>query len=160
MKILVVDDATINRMLIEQVLDSEGHTVVSAANGQEALDQLAHQTDLHVVICDLIMPDMDGVEVYQRYLQRCSNQGNDAHIPFILLTAAQEIGRPKDAKDIGFIDILTKPPDYERLKSILTDLEAKQAWKGSVDRFAPYLKTIRDLTTSIIEGHDVDGARL
>lgn len=160
MKILVVDDVTINRVLVEQALESEGYTVVSAGSGQEALDQLAQDTGIDVVICDLLMPDIDGVEVYREYLRRGIQGDQGVDIPFILLTAAQDIGRLKDAKNIGFTDILTKPPDYERLKSILEDLAANRTRKKPVDRFDTYLKTIEDLTTSIIEAKDVEGARI
>ncbi len=160
MKVLVVDDVTINRVLVEQVLESEGYTVVSAGGGQEALDQLAEDTGIDVVLCDLLMPDMDGVDVYKEYLRRGIHGDQSIDIPFILLTAAQNIGRLQDAKDIGFTDILTKPPDYERLKTILADFAANRTRKKLADTFDTQLKSIEELTTSVIEAKDVESARI
>ena len=61
-RILVVDDEELNRDLLQQILDREGYQVAIAANGQEALALLRQET-FHVVLTDLKMPGMTGVEV-------------------------------------------------------------------------------------------------
>src|SRR5258706_13389180 len=60
-RILVVDDEELNRDLLQQILEREGNQVAIAANGQEALALLRQET-FHVVLTDLKMPGMTGVE--------------------------------------------------------------------------------------------------
>ncbi len=69
MKILVADDSAVNRMMVERVLEMDGHTIISAQNGMEALEKLASDLDIGAVVCDLMMPDIDGDEVYRRYVK-------------------------------------------------------------------------------------------
>lgn len=126
MKVLVVDDAAINRMIIERLLQTDGHTVLTASFGKEALQQLADHRDIEAVICDLVMPDIDGVEVYRQYLRRSLKADHQPKAPFILLTAAGDVSRLKDARDLGFAEILSKPPDFERLRKVLADIKARQ----------------------------------
>ena len=61
-RILVVDDEELNRDLLQQILGREGYQVAIAANGQEAMALLRQET-FHVVLTDLKMPGMTGVEV-------------------------------------------------------------------------------------------------
>lgn len=126
MKILAVDDSAINRLLVERLLEADGHTVLTASFGEEALQQLAAHRDIEAVICDLIMPDIDGVEVYRQYLQMSQKAGHQPTVPFLLMTAAEDVGRLKDARDLGFTEILSKPPDYERIKQVLADIKAQR----------------------------------
>ncbi len=126
MKVLVVDDAAINRLMMERLLQADGHTVVTASFGAEALQRLADHRDIEAVICDLIMPDIDGVEVYRQYLRRSLKAGHQPTVPFLLMTAAEDVGRLKDARDLGFAEILSKPPDYECIKQVLADIKAQR----------------------------------
>ncbi len=57
MKLLIVDDAAVNRVLVERLQETDGHTVLTASFDAEALQQLAAHRDIEAVICDLIMPD-------------------------------------------------------------------------------------------------------
>src|SRR5690606_26211955 len=64
-KILVVDDQPINVQLLKRKLEKEGFEILTAYNGQEALAQVA-QTKPDLILLDVMMPDMDGLEVCQR----------------------------------------------------------------------------------------------
>lgn len=128
MKILIVDDVAIDRKMIERLLTAEGHVTLTANGGLDALGVLAHNPNLDAVVCDLMMPDIDGIEVYKRYLKRretVEEARKTKPIPFILLSATQSVGRLKYAKDIGFHEILTKPLDYKRLRSALARIEGR-----------------------------------
>ena len=81
-KILVVDDQPINVQLLKRKLEREGMTVAAAYSGKEALDSVAaDKPDL--ILLDVMMPDMDGIEVCQRLQADPETKG----IPVIFITA-------------------------------------------------------------------------
>jgi CheY-like chemotaxis protein len=65
-KILVVDDEPGLRQTVSRILGAEGHTVGTAGEGEEALSKLSTE-DVDLVLCDLRMPKMDGLEFIERY---------------------------------------------------------------------------------------------
>ena len=77
-KILVVDDEEVLRLGCSRVLVSEGYRVTTAANGQEALDQLAAEP-VNVVLCDLKMPVMGALEVLEQTSVRYPGHPGDHH---------------------------------------------------------------------------------
>ena len=79
-KILVVDDEEGLRLLYKEVLEAEGYEVLTAQNGREALQQL-DQEKPDLIILDIVMPVMDGLETLGRIL------GKDRKIPVILNTS-------------------------------------------------------------------------
>jgi two-component system KDP operon response regulator KdpE len=107
-RILVVDDeAQILRML-RVVLTSSGYKVFTAANGEDALDQLAvEQPDL--VILDVILPDHSGVEITRQVREWGSA------VPIIILSALGEERAKVAALDAGADDYLTKPFSTQEL---------------------------------------------
>ena len=65
-RVLVVDDEGVVRALVSRTLEAEGHEVVQAGNGREALEWLAHNHDVDVVLTDVIMPELGGRELCER----------------------------------------------------------------------------------------------
>ena len=63
--IVIADDETNIRRVLEAVFTKEGYTVISAENGRAAINAVSENPDVDVVISDLIMPDMNGVEVLE-----------------------------------------------------------------------------------------------
>jgi len=107
--VLVVDDHEINRDALGVTLEDD-YDVIFACNGQEALDLMyEHETDLSIVLLDLMMPVMDGFEVL-RHVQ------SDEHlksIPIIVLTA--EKSAELEALQLGAADFITKPFDMPEI---------------------------------------------
>ncbi len=111
-RVLVVDDEVASRTGLQALLERKGYRVETAATGAEALEK-AQTFRPAVVIADLVMPGMDGVELI-RYLQE--------EIPFavtILLTGKGTIETAVEAMKAGAYDYLTKPVDLERLSLLL-----------------------------------------
>ena len=108
--ILIIEDDAQTRENLEIILDMEGFSVRSAANGREgiALAQ-AHHPDL--VICDVSMPQLDGHEV----LRQLRADAQTAAIPFIFLTARGEKQQQRTGMNLGADDYLCKPLDAEDL---------------------------------------------
>ncbi len=103
MKILVVDDEKIKRITLADDLAAQGHEVAGAADGEEALEKLAAQR-FDVVVTDLKMPKLDGIELLKRI-----KQGPGADIEVIMMTAYGSIPVAVEAMKLGAFDFLTKP---------------------------------------------------
>lgn len=117
-KILVVDDQPMNVQLLKRKLEKEKLEVLAAHNGLEALEQVkAHKPDL--ILLDLMMPDMDGMEVCQR-LQASSETRS---IPIIFVTARNTKESKLEGLSVGAVDFITKPIDVdETLARVQTQL--------------------------------------
>jgi CheY-like chemotaxis protein/anti-sigma regulatory factor (Ser/Thr protein kinase) len=106
--ILVVDDQPINVQLLKRKLERSGLQVTTASNGLEALEQVKlKRPDL--ILLDLMMPDMDGIEVCQR-LQASSETRS---IPVIFVTARSTKESKLEGLGVGAVDFITKPIDLD-----------------------------------------------
>ncbi len=102
-KLLVVDDEPGVVRFLTRFLVAEGHSVISAGNGVDALEQLRqHEVDL--VLLDLVMPRCNGLQV----LLELSKQADPAP-PVIVLSAATEVAARVQALDRGAVDFVQKP---------------------------------------------------
>ena len=107
-KILVVDDQPINVQLLKRKLERSGLEVMTASNGLEALEQVKlHKPDL--ILLDLMMPDMDGIEVCQRLQERSDTRS----IPVIFVTARTTKESKLEGLAVGAVDYITKPIDLD-----------------------------------------------
>jgi CheY-like chemotaxis protein len=106
--VLVVDDDPDVRVLLETYLELEGFVVLTASNGSDALARL-HHTKPSVILLDLMMPVMDGVEFRRR--QQTLPELRD--IPVVCLSARQT------ARLLGVADCVGKPFELETLVAVL-----------------------------------------
>jgi len=116
-RILVVDDNTTNRRLVSALLTPAGNTVVAAASGEEALQKMAAE-DFDLVLMDLNMPGMSGLEATARIRAMPGHKGK---VPVIALSAsamAEEIARCHDAGMNGHV---AKPIDVPHLLRTVSD---------------------------------------
>ncbi len=103
--ILIVDDAEMNRKMLNEVL-GKTYSIINASNGKEALEILDERSDeVDLVLLDLVMPEMDGLTLLSLIKER--NYGKE--IPIIILSSDQE---PEDIEcgfDLGIVDYYTYP---------------------------------------------------
>jgi two-component system KDP operon response regulator KdpE len=99
--VLVVDDEKPLRDFVRRNLEVRGYKVLTASNGLEAL-AIFNTENIQLVIMDIMMPHMDGLETTRRIRQQ-------AHVPIIILTAMGEESDKVRAFDLGADDYLTKP---------------------------------------------------
>lgn len=115
--ILVVENETSNRILIERVLSTRGYRCLSASNGREALDILdREQVDL--ILTDLSMPVLDGYRATQLMRARPGL----ADVPIVAVTAFALNDEGEAAKQIGCTEYLTKPFKPRQLLEVVARL--------------------------------------
>ena len=108
--ILVVDDDSVSRRILERLLTSSGYHVLSAKDGHEALT-ICEKVRPHVIVCDWIMPVMDGPML----LRRLREHATLFDIYFIMLTAMEGVENIVEALESGADTFLTKPIDHREL---------------------------------------------
>jgi len=130
-RFLVVDDHPINRLLARQILQRhwKNSAVVEADNGINALTELkAHRFDL--VLMDMVMPEMDGIEATQRLRQEL--QGDAANIPVLGLTANVNPNDLERFAKAGVDDTVLKPFEQDKLCAQVQHLlNKKKSSQGS-----------------------------
>jgi two-component system, NtrC family, nitrogen regulation response regulator NtrX len=107
-KILIIDDEKAIRQTLKEILGYEKYAIEEAKDGEEGLNLLL-KNEYDVVLCDIKMPKMDGIEV----LEKAKNQGVSAQ--FIMISAHGTIDTAVDATKKGAYDFIQKPPDLNRL---------------------------------------------
>jgi two-component system response regulator PilR (NtrC family) len=118
--ILIVDDEQSYRQLLSLVFESDGHSVRTAMNGRKALESLQTEpTD--VIISDVKMPDMDGIEMLRAVRDTMPDLG------VVLMTAFASVETAREAFKLGADDFIQKPFDVEELKLIVKKTLEKQA---------------------------------
>jgi two-component system response regulator AtoC len=123
-RILVADDELNLRRVLVALLRRDGHDVVQAASGPEAIDRLG---DVDVVITDLRMPGADGMEVLRTATK------NFPQTPVIMITAYGSVGQAVEAIKAGAFDYIEKPFEQDQIKTIVD----KAIGQAAANRMAP-----------------------
>lgn len=111
LQILVAEDNQANQLLIQTLLEKQGHKPVIVANGREAVDAVMSRP-FDLVLMDIQMPEMDGIDATRKIRQLT---GSVRSIPIIALTADAMTGAKEKFLDAGMDDYLTKPIDVRNL---------------------------------------------
>lgn len=111
-RIMIVDDEAMSLMMLEEHLLRQGHLVICCSSGQEALSLLGTQS-VDLVISDLVMPGMDGVQLMLAAQELCPS------LPFVFFTAQGSIESVVSAIRQGATDYLEKPFDPRRFDLVL-----------------------------------------
>jgi len=124
--VLVVDDEKPLRDFVRRNLEVRGYNVLTASNGIEALAYFQNES-IHLVIMDIMMPHMDGLEATRRIRE-------SSHVPIIILTAMGEESDKVRAFDLGADDYLTKPFGVGELLGRIKAVLRRADWSESVSR--------------------------
>ena len=120
--ILVADDSATMRMIVQATLTGAGWKVLTAGNGQEALDVVKnHPVDL--VVSDWNMPVKGGLEL----IQGLREQDQYVDVPVLVLTTEDDVDSKMAARDLGVCGWLSKPVDPDVLVELATELLDEQA---------------------------------
>jgi signal transduction histidine kinase/CHASE3 domain sensor protein len=114
-RVLIVDDDVRNTFALVTLLEDKDMDVVSAQNGEEALDKLKTCEDIAIVLMDIMMPKMDGYEAMRQIRKQLRYQ----KLPIIALTAKAMKGDKAKCIEAGANDYLSKPIDSDKLISLM-----------------------------------------
>jgi serine phosphatase RsbU (regulator of sigma subunit) len=149
--LLVVDDNSVNRMVLGRYLQQQGHAVAYAENGRQAIDMLRAQP-FEMVLLDIEMPEMNGYQVLEQVL--ADDRLRD--IPIIVTSALDELDSVVKCIQMGAEDYLTKPVDQVLLKArIDASLEKKRLRDEQRDllrKMEAELDFAREIQRSILPG--------
>ncbi len=118
-KILIIDDEKAIRKTLSEILAFEGHHITEAIDGEDGLQKFKENT-FDVVLCDIKMPKMDGIE----FLEKAKSVNPD--VPIIIISGHGQIDTAVDAVKKGAYDYISKPPDLNRLLITLRNAAEKQ----------------------------------
>jgi len=127
--LLVVDDEEMNRDLLSRRLERKGYRVVVAEGGREAIDAVANEP-IDLVLLDIMMPGIDGLEVLETLRRRHSQ----SELPIIMATAKGESEDVVHALELGANDYVVKPLDFP---VVLARVQAQLRTKASATPAAP-----------------------
>jgi adenylate cyclase len=145
--ILVVDDNGLNRDLLCRQLARSGFTVASANGGAEALQRL-RTGSWDLVLLDVMMPDIDGLEVLERIqLDERLNQ-----VPVIMISALDEIDSVVRCLEMGAIDYLTKPFDPVLLRARISAVLELRQLRDNQRRLSRNLLDAEDRNERLVRG--------
>ena len=131
--VLVVDDQPQNIRLLEAVLSPRGYDVLTASSGEEALATI-ESDDVDLVLCDIVMPGMDGYQVCRTIRERPAT----AYLPVVMVTASGDEQKIK-ALEAGADDFLTKPINQSELLARVASLARIKRYQDTIKRQADEL---------------------
>ncbi|MDC0255176.1 response regulator [Bacteriovoracales bacterium] len=129
-KILIIDDSQSTRMKLRTFLETCNHICVEAGNGLEALDRLKESKDYDLIICDVNMPEMNGIE----FIDKQSQDEALKTIPTVMCTTESYMGSSgspskfaQKAKETGVVRAwVVKPFQPDKVKTIVDRIVSKK----------------------------------
>jgi two-component system chemotaxis response regulator CheY len=115
--ILIADDSASVRQMVGFTLKGAGYDVVEACDGQDAVAK-SNGTKIHMVITDLNMPNMDGIELVRRMRADASHK----FVPIVLLTTESQAAKKQEGKAAGATGWIVKPFKPEQLVAVVKKL--------------------------------------
>jgi two-component system nitrogen regulation response regulator NtrX len=151
-RILIVDDETPIRKTLREILEYEKHSVEEATDGEAALKKIKAE-EFDVVLCDIKMPKLDGMEL----LKKLEEEGLE--VPIIMISAHGTIETAVEATKKGAYDFITKPPDLNRLlialrnaldkKSLVTETKSLKKKVGKFSEIIGNSEQIQNILKTV-----------
>lgn len=121
MKIIIADDFYTNRLLVKEVLKNLGHELIEAENGMEVIRALEENEGIDVVLMDIEMPVMGGVEAVHNIREHCTPPRNK--VPIVAITAHLPNAFADGDDDMPFDAMLIKPFSIDKIAEVLRTFE-------------------------------------
>jgi len=113
-RVMAVDDSATVRQVLQMTLEGAGYQVVEAVDGKDALNKLAG-TQIDMMVTDLNMPNMDGIELIRNVRQSPGNR----FMPIIMLTTESQPEKKQEGKAAGASGWIVKPFKPEQLLAVV-----------------------------------------
>jgi len=112
MRLLIIDDSTVNNIILQSLLEDMGYEVNTALNAEDAL-KIINEFSPDLILLDLMMPEVSGFDLLKRFRKEQVN------IPVVIVSAFSGDEYKRKAKELGARDYLLKPVDKENLASCI-----------------------------------------
>ncbi|GEM_PF-539257 len=151
-RVLVVEDQPLDRDLIRRVLERAGHEVIAVESAAAALQQLEKQVP-EVILCDVSMPGMDGLEFCRTVKQRLG----DEFVPVLFVTALTRPEHLVAGYEAGAEDYIEKPFDFDELLLRVRAMLRIRRLHEALRHYAARLKSAREETEELLHivSHDL-----
>ena len=133
-QILVVEDDAKHGAMCARLLERRGYRAKAITSGREALSLLAHDRDIDLVLADLQMPEMDGIQLLSAV------KGKYPHIEFIVMTGYGTVKSAVEAMQLGAAHYIQKPLDHDELNLLIQRVIEKKQLEEKVDRLRAELQ--------------------
>ena len=137
-RILVVDDEPSIRKYLQTLLQIEGHEVTTVECGSDALEKIDQGERPDLVILDVLMPEMDGLETLRRMMQM------DRSLNVVMLSCSNEVGTVVEAIRLGASDYLTKPFEKAELDAAMLKCRQKRELRAENEALRDYVEHLTE----------------
>ncbi|MCI4398961.1 MAG: response regulator [Campylobacteraceae bacterium] len=117
-KIMVIDDSSMMRLAVRSALEENGYGVLEAVDGVDALEKLEGNKDIALIVCDVNMPNMDGLT----FVTHCKQKPEFQYIPILMLTTESSAEMKEKGKALGVRAWMVKPFSKEVLMAAISKL--------------------------------------
>lgn len=118
-RVLIAEDSSVIQNLARKILEFQHYEITSVKNGEQVL-QLLEKEDFDIILLDINMPVMDGMEC-ARHIRKLTN-ADKAKTPIVAITGNAKNYSEEDFKEAGFDDALMKPLNFDRLVEVVAHL--------------------------------------
>ncbi len=140
--VLVVDDTELNRVMLSNWLKEQGHQVILAKSGRQALELLA-DANVDVILLDILMPEMDGYQV----LERLKADAHLRQLPVIVISAVDDLDSIVKCIELGAEDYLFKPFNVITLRARIKASLEKKRLREQEDNYRQQLMATQKLVS-------------
>ncbi len=114
-KILIVEDDTVNRKMMVKIVESLGYMAIQSSNGRNGIETINNNQDLSLIITDMKMPEMNGMEFLKQIKQNCTLN----NIPIIVVSGVIRLHQINEILELGASYFLPKPINAKDFKYYL-----------------------------------------
>jgi CheY-like chemotaxis protein len=121
-KVLIAEDSSVIQNLVKKILEFQNFEIAAVKNGEQVL-QLLQKEHFDIILLDINMPVMDGMESVKAIRALADQQ--KANVPVVAITGNARNYTEEEFKEAGFNEVLMKPLNFDKLVLVVKDLTAK-----------------------------------
>lgn len=118
-RVLIAEDSSVIQNLARKILEFQNYDITAVKNGEQVL-QILEKEDFSILLLDINMPLMDGMECVRRV--RALPEKEKANVPIVAITGNAKNYTEEEFKTAGFNDVLVKPLNFDRLVEVVNQL--------------------------------------
>ena len=118
-RVLIAEDSSVIQNLARKILEFQNYEITAVKNGEQVL-QILEKEDFNILLLDINMPLMDGMECVRRV--RALSDTEKANVPIVAITGNAKNYTEEEFKTAGFNDVLVKPLNFDRLVEVVNQL--------------------------------------